>query len=143
MPRNLLRNEGFEADWGEEKSHRCLVFPKGKEPFETDVGNIFTPPGWVTWFRHDPGTSDQPEVRDAWKHIDPRRVHSGEKGVLLFTFFRRHDAGFLQQVPVTPGTRLRLTAWAHAWSNHNLKGRWALFLRRGQGGCVCPGGRGS
>jgi len=138
MPRNLLRNEGFEADWGEEKSHRCLVFPKGKEPFETDVGNIFTPPGWVTWFRHDPGTSDQPEVRDAWKHIDPRRVHSGEKGVLLFTFFRRHDAGFLQQVPVTPGTRLRLTAWAHAWSNHNLKGfKWC----NDDGRCSCGVGK--
>jgi len=42
--------------------------------------------------------------------------------MLLFTFFRKHDAGFLQQVQVTPGARLRLTAWAHAWSNHNLEG---------------------
>ncbi|HET90205.1 MAG TPA: hypothetical protein ENN99_05635 [Chloroflexi bacterium] len=118
MPDNLLRNGQFEADWGDEKSHRCLIIPDGGAPYEKDVGNIFTPPGWVTWFHHHPGTWDQPEVRDAWKQNDPRRVHSGQKGILLFTFFRKHDAGFLQQVQVAPGTRLRLTAWAHAWSNH-------------------------
>jgi hypothetical protein len=131
MPRNLLKNEGFEADWGEEKSHRCLVFPKGQEMYEKDVGNIFTPPGWVTWFRHDPGTWDQPEVRDAWKNVDPHRVHSGEKGMLLFTFFRKHDAGFLQQVDVVPGSRIRVSAWAHAWSNHTLDGyRWSWHKGR-------------
>ena len=130
MPRNLLKNEGFEADWGEEKSHRCLIFPKGREPYETDVGNMFTPPGWMTWFRHDPDTWDQPEARDAWATHDSRRVHGGQKGMLLFTFFRKHDAGFLQQVQVARGTRLRLTAWAHAWSNwhgglHPDDGRWS------------------
>ncbi len=130
MSRNLLKDGGFEADWGEEKSHRCLVFPEGTEPYEQDVGNIFTPPGWVTWFRHDPGTWDQPEVRDAWVSVDPRRAHGGQKGMLLFTFYRKHDAGFLQQVRVTPDTRLRLTAWAHAWSNHKdgphpSDGRWS------------------
>ncbi len=118
MAQNYVKNGGFEADWGEEKSHRVLIFPEGAEPYEKEVGNIFTPPKWTTWFRHDPGTWDQPEVRDAWKEHDPRRVHGGQKGMLLFTFFRRHDAGFLQRVEVAPGTRLRLTAWAHAWSNH-------------------------
>ncbi|MBE9472991.1 MAG: hypothetical protein IMY75_12915, partial [Chloroflexi bacterium] len=96
---NLLRNGDFEMDWGVDKSHRCLIFPVDGEPYETDVGNIFTPSGgWVTWFRHDPGTWDQPEVRDAWMTHDSRRVHSGQKGTLLFTFYRKHDAGFLQQV---------------------------------------------
>ena len=114
---NLLGNSGFEAEWGDEKSHRCLVCAVKGAPHEADIGNIFTPPHWLTWFRHDPGTWDQPEVRDAWRTGDPRRVHSGEKGMLLFTFYRNHDAGFLQQVQVTPGDILRLTAWAHAWSN--------------------------
>ena len=130
MPRNWLKNGGFEADWGEEGSHRCLVFPEAGEPREIDVGNIFTPSGWTTWFHHDPGTWDQPEVRDAWATHDPKRVHSGQKAILLFTFFRKHDAGFLQQVAVTPGAKLRLTAWAHAWSNHKDgphpdDGRWS------------------
>lgn len=124
---NLLQNPGFEADWSDEKSHRCLISP-GNE--YKDIGNIFTPPGWVTWFHHRPGTWDQPEVRDAWKQNDPRRVRSGQKGMLLFTCFRNHNAGFLQQVQTTPGAQLRLTAWAHAWSNsleefHHHDGRWS------------------
>lgn len=117
MTLNLLRNGAFETDWGDEKSHHCLIFPEGSAPRQENVGNIFTPPGWVTWFRHKPGQWDQPEVRDAWKHHDPRRVHSGQKAMLLFTFFRRHDAGFFQQVEVSPGTLLKFTARAHAWSN--------------------------
>lgn len=118
MSRNLLKDGDFEADWGDENSHHCLVFPEGADPYEKEVGNIFTPPGWITWFHHEEGVWSQPEVRDSWKHHDARRVHGGEKGMLLFTFHRKHDAGFLQQVQVTPGTRLRLTVWAHAWSNH-------------------------
>jgi hypothetical protein len=117
MATNLLSNGGFEAEWDEEGGHRCLILPEGGAPHEASVGNIFTPPGWWVWFYHQPGTWDQPEVRDAWAAHDPRRVHEGQKGMLLFTFYRRHDAGFLQQVQVTPGTRLRLSAWAHAWSN--------------------------
>jgi hypothetical protein len=128
MATNLLRNGGFEADWGEERSHQVLVFRQPGRAGSAEVrDNIFTPPGWTTWFRHEPGTWDQPEVRDAWISGDSSRVHSGQKGVLLFTFFRRHDAGFLQQVDVVPGSRLRLTAWAHAWSNHGdpaLPGRF-------------------
>ena len=125
----MLQNPGFEQPWGTEdggdSSHRCLIFaPDGTFLREEDIGNIHTPSGgWVTWFVHDhrpnPGDGwDQPEVRDAWVHHDPRRAHSGQKGTLLFTYYCRHDAGFLQQVQVTPGTTLRLSAWAHAWSCH-------------------------
>ena len=150
MAQNLVKNGGFEADWGEFKSHRCLIFPTGGEPYEKDVENIFTPPHWLTWFRHEPGDWSQPEVTEV---KSDRRVHSGEKGVRLFTFCRRHDAGFLQQVEVqgqivtvflrswtlwafrnsdahwddveltiTADDKLRLTAWAHAWSNQALEG---------------------
>jgi hypothetical protein len=122
MSSSLLKNAGFESTWAETKSHRCLVVTSDEESHEQNVGNIFTPPYWLTWFRHEPGNFDQPEVRDAWKNIDPKRVHDGEKGVLLFTFHRKHDAGFLQQVPAKPGAQLRFTAWAHAWSNHPIEG---------------------
>jgi hypothetical protein len=118
MATNLLKNARFEADWAEGGSHLCLLFPEDGEPEEAQRGNIFTPPGWITWFRDVPGTWGQPEVRDAWITGDPRRVHAGNKATLLFTFYRKHDAGFLQQVTVTPGSQLRLSAWAHAWSNH-------------------------
>jgi hypothetical protein len=140
MPQNLLENGGFEADWGKERSHRCLIFPKGADSYEKDVGNIFTPPGWVTWFRHDPGRWDQPEVTDAWKQHDPNRVQSGQKGTRLFTFHRNHDAGFLQQVKVAPGSRLCLTAWAHAWSNHKIEGHGDCYEN---GRCSCGVGEGA
>ena len=129
---NLLRNGDFEADWSEEQSHRCLVFPKDKPAYYTDIGNIFTPPGWICWFRHNPGVWDQPEARDVWKAHDPDRVHSGDKGMLLFTFSRKHDAGFYQSVSgLEPGARVSATAWAHAWSNmgknslHPSDGNWS------------------
>lgn len=115
----MLINKNFEADWGSESSHKCYIFKPDHTHYEADIGNIFTPPGWITWFYHDPNTFDQPEVRDAWKSGDPRRVHSGEKAILLFTFDRKHLGGFLQQVPTSIGTRLRFSAYAHAWSNHN------------------------
>ena len=139
MSSNLLRNGGFEADWSEERSHRCLIFHTDGRVEEAERGNIFTPPGWITWFKHglpvehDPNNRDgwaQPEVRDAWITGDATRVHSGQKAILFFTFFRVHDGGFLQQVHVRPGTRLKLSAWAHAWSNaqgtpHQDDPRWS------------------
>jgi hypothetical protein len=119
---NLLTNGSFEADWGDEKCHWCLVAPVDAAPYDKKIGNIFTPPGWTTWFRHQPGTWDQPEVRDAWRQADSHRVRSGQKGMLLFTFFRAHDGGFMQKVEVVPGSRVRLSAWAHAWSNTKMEG---------------------
>ena len=114
---SILRNSDFEADWAEESSHRCLVFPVNDQAFEQDIGNIFTPPGWTTWFLHEAGNWSQPECRDA-RSSNPKRMHGGSKGFLLFTFSRKHDGGLFQTVQTTPGTRLRFSAWAHAWSNH-------------------------
>ena len=122
MPENLLRNGAFEEDWGEEESHRCFVIPFDDKPYERPVDNIFTPPGWITWYVHQPGKWDQPEVRDAWASADPHRVHSGLKATLMFSFWRRHWGGFYQQVQVTPGADLFLSAYAHAWSNTNIPG---------------------
>lgn len=115
---DIIFEDGFEALWDTEESHLCLVFPAGGNPYEAIVGNIFTPPGWMTWFYHEEGEYAQLEVRDAWARDNDYRVRSGEKAILLFTFGRKHDAGFLRQVEVEPGDVLRLTAWAHAWSNH-------------------------
>jgi hypothetical protein len=121
-PENLVENGGFEADWGEERSHWVKIFPVDGDPYLTELGEFHTPPGWLSWFLHDPGTWDQPEVGDIRKIHVPYRVHRGEKAARLFTFFRKHDAGFMQQVDVVPGTPLTLTAYAHAWSNHPIEG---------------------
>lgn len=122
MAENLLENGGFEADWGEEQSNRVLVFPADAGRYETELGELHTPPSWLTWYYHDPGNWGQPEVGDIRSEHVPYRVHEGNKAARLFTFYRKHDAGFLQQVEVEPGQGLRLSAWAHAWSNHPLEG---------------------
>jgi len=130
-----LVNGGFEQEWGDGGTHRVLVFPVEGEPYETEVGNIFAPPGWTAWYRHgtpvahDPGNAvgwAQPEVRDA-RAVNPKRMRSGTKGQLVFTFARIHDAGLMQQVRVTPGATVRFGAWAHAWSNHEDTAHPDLF----------------
>jgi LysM repeat protein len=113
----LLRNGNFEEDWEAASSHEVTVFPEGGGSYNKLIGNIFTPPGWITWFRHLPGTWDQPEVTDAHKSIDARRVNSGAKGIRLFTFWRDHDGGFYQVVSgLTPGATVQFSAYAAGWS---------------------------
>jgi len=117
---NLLRNPGFEVPWGEQRSHKVAILRPGEDAEIAVRGSVFTPPYWLTWFVHVPGTWDQPEVREAHLSGDPRRVCSGERAMALFSFHRRHDAGFLQFIATQPGQRIRATAWAHAWSNHTM-----------------------
>jgi hypothetical protein len=114
---NLLRNGGFEAEWSDERSHQSLRIVEGSQPQIIDVENIFTPPAWLVWFRHEEGEWAQPEVRDA-RNREPNRMRTGDKGLIIFTFYRRQDAGLIQQVTIAPGTKVRFTIWAHAWSNH-------------------------
>ena len=109
----MIENPGMEAEWVGD--HDVIVLP---ENTIRQVGSIFTPPGWLVWFLQ----SDQfvqPEGRDA-RARDPDRMHTGEKGYLLFTFYKRHTCGLWQAVDVERGARYKFTAWAHAWSNHDL-----------------------
>lgn len=124
MAENLVPNASFEMDWGVDRSHRALVFPEDQvDPIDTTFGEIFTPSaGWLSWFRHEPGTWDRPEIRDAWDYIDARRVRSGRKGMLVFNQFRRNDAGLMVRVRVEPGRTYRAEVFAHAWSNHTIAG---------------------
>lgn len=112
-----LENGKFEADWSEEKSHKCYVIDgKGNGSF-ADIGNIFSPPGWIPWLLHTDEYA-QPEGRDARATSPVPRMRSGDKGYLLFTFGRRHCCGLFQQIGVKSGSLLTFSAWPHAWSNH-------------------------
>ena len=117
----MIRNGGFEESWGSEGSHRCIVALPDGSTQEREIGNIFTPPGWVSWFYEDPNFA-QPEIKDAWSTLDPRRVRSGDKATLLFTFSRCHIAGLMQQVAVGAGAIVSFGVFAHAWSNHKDAG---------------------
>jgi LysM repeat protein len=119
---NLLTNPGFETDWGVAASHRTLVLSEDEGVFEKEVGNIFTPAGWVSWFRHKPREKasnawDQPEVTDTVQNPDSRRTRSGQRSMRMFTFYRRHDGGFYQTVSgLQPGETVQFSAYGQAWA---------------------------
>lgn len=132
----IVLHEGFESgEW----THNCRVFPVDGDPYDCEIGNIFTPaPDWLFWFKHDAGTWDQPEARHAWRVNDPHRVKEGNGAHMFFSCWRHHDAGYMRKVAVAPGDTLCLTAWAHAWSNHDLPGHEDCL---DDGRCSCGVGR--
>jgi hypothetical protein len=117
---NLLKNPGFEEEWTRDTF------------LGVEFAEIFTPKGWVTWWSqqkevpHDPenkvgyGKPETKVIPNKPPFTDPPRVRSGKQGYLLFTFWRIHDAGLYQRVAgIKPNTRLKASAWGHAWSNQN------------------------
>ncbi len=115
---NLLQNGGFEVSWTEETgTHRAAAYRDDGGAREEDRGRVVRPPGWLAWFREGSATWVEPSVGAVLETEEPRRVYSGSRGLEVSTRYSKHDAGLLQQVDVAPGTRLRLSAWAHAWSN--------------------------
>ena len=119
---NLVRNPGFEG----------LSCAPGSAPGWCDGnwthdaydgvirGNIFTPQGWVSWWRKG-GDYGQPEIKTI-PRVPPftgkiERIRSGNYAVLLFTFYRLQDTGLFQVVTgLTPGSTVQFSAYAHGWS---------------------------
>lgn len=88
-------------------------------PDEPVHDNIFTPQGWITWWRRG-GNYGQPEVKTI-PNVPPfngelPRIHSGHYATLLFTFYRLQDMGLYQCVSAEAGSTVELTAYAHGWS---------------------------
>ncbi len=140
MTTNLLVNGDLQANWAAESSHQALANFDGTEWMLVDpgFGNIFNPPAWTTWFKwrkNADGTMKfaQPEVVDAWAKNDADRALAGmAKGVKVFCSFKPLLCGMYQYVTgITVGTKLRLRAWAHGWTNHDGwehagDGNWCL-----------------
>ncbi len=119
---NLLKNPGFEG----------LVCEAGSEPGwcngnwthdahdGSNHGNIFTPQGWVTYWRSG-GKYGQPEVKTI-PRVAPftgelERIRSGNYALLLFTFYRLQETGVYQVVTgLQPGATVQFSAHAHGWS---------------------------
>ena len=117
-PRTVLENGGFEVDWAAAGgTHRAAVYRADGSAGEENPAGIRTPPGWLTWFRHRPGHWEEPMIRGISRTEDPLRVHHEHAALEIVGSYRPYDAGVLQQVDVEPGTTVRLSAWAHAWSN--------------------------
>jgi hypothetical protein len=47
----ILQNGDFESAWSEGRSHRCLRIEENGEIQFVDEGSVFTPPGWLVWFK--------------------------------------------------------------------------------------------
>lgn len=139
---NLLVNGGFEQGLQPD------LLPNGSKPrhlayvsevqvtggaiahrYTVERGEIRNPLGWFAWYAHQrteaPVPWDPPN-QVGWAEPETRlsetahqRHRSGERAFYLFTYGRIHEAGLFQQVRVTPGDRLRFTAFGHAWSAHD------------------------
>lgn len=118
-PRSVLENGGFEADWAAAGgTHRVAVYrADGSASEENRPAGIQTPPGWMAWFRESPDVWAEPRVHGVSEADNWRRVRSGEGALEVSTNYQGHDAGLFQHVDVEPGATVRLSAWAHAWSN--------------------------
>jgi hypothetical protein len=110
-------NGGFEGGWGRWTSYWT---PEGG-PYHTEFGEIFTPEGWVTWWREGfpcSGTADWVTGRPEVKVIsgpDPARIRSGKQAVQWFTFWRCHEGGLYQRIPAVPGKVYSARAFGHSW----------------------------
>jgi hypothetical protein len=77
--------------------------------------------GWTPyWVSHDPSDPPEiirmPEYKPAESGLVPPRTHDGNRAQQYFTAFSTHEAGFFQQVSVTPGEVYCFGIWGHAWS---------------------------
>jgi LysM repeat protein len=115
---NLLHNPGIEGPYVVSQVH--LQDGQFRD-------NIFTPEGWVTWWRTGGGEGGewgQPEVQvisadhpNYGYDSELPRIHTGNQSLKFFTMYRPHDGGLYQHVAgLQPGSTVQFSAWAHAWS---------------------------
>lgn len=104
-PGNILVNPNFEEGFSERGAGEVKV-ANGWQPF------------WQDGPMQDEGYNHRPEYQpeDAAR-FGRRRVREGNWAQKMFTTFSTHHGGIYQQVNVPPGSTLRLSAWAQAWSS--------------------------
>ncbi len=103
---NLVTNPGFEGAFVSQDS-------------QTSVGQ-----GWTAWWI--PRPAGQPD----WSYNHPNfiastqcgsvcdhRIHSGSNAQRIFQYFGTFVAGLYQQISVTPGSDLHLSAFGQSWSS--------------------------
>ncbi len=105
---NLITNPGFEGAFAAQDSI-------------TSVGQ-----GWTAWWIPRPAGSPD------WSYNHPNyiasepcgsvcdhRIHTGGNAQRIFQYFGTYVAGLYQQVNVTPGSDLHLTAFGQSWSSES------------------------
>ncbi len=104
MP-ELLNNPGFEGNFRIWNGVEQINLSEGWLPF------------WVAQQSSDAQWKNRrPIYRPVAVATAPARVRSGQAAQMYYTSWATHTAGMMQKVNVTPGQRLRLSAYGHAWS---------------------------
>jgi len=118
---NLLANPSFEAGTTRDN----LFWTPAGGPFTQAYGEIGSPEDWLVWWHEYFPCTENPDyhmgrpeslvVRLSDGFPDAERVLDGDAAVKMFTFYRCHKYGILQQVAVTPGAWYEFSAYVHAW----------------------------
>lgn len=127
---NLLRNGDFEEGAGT------------SWPFQDGIPEVQVAPGWRAFYVDNPPSyakipfncADNPTTCSYWRRPEFRgvsaaefsyRVHTGFLAQKYFTFAGQHEAGLYQQVNgITPGARLRFSAYMVTWSCMPSADQW-------------------
>jgi LysM repeat protein len=105
---NLITNPGFEGAFVAQDS-------------KTSVGQGWTawwiprPAGSPDWSYHHPDFIASSPCGNVCDH----RIHTGGNAQRIFQYFGTYVAGLYQQVSVTPGSDLHLTAFGQSWSSES------------------------
>jgi len=103
----------------------ALVNPGFEDGFsDRGAGEVSVANGWHPWYQDGPGQLEGYYRRPEYKPEDAarygtRRIHSGNWAQKQFNTYATHNAGILQQVKVTNGSRLTFSVWVQAWSSQN------------------------
>ena len=123
---NLLRNPGFEGEWGFELPDGSCPGGENYDYFYNCIPEVLAPTFWTPFWNEGsvPNSPDDNYRRPEFKVIplqapflDPPRILEGFRATQYFGFWGPIDAGYYQQVSVTSGRRYRFGCWAHSWSS--------------------------
>jgi hypothetical protein len=101
----------------------ALVNPGFEEGFsDRGAGEVSVANGWFPWWQDGPRQKEGYNRRPEYKPEDASRygrlrVRTGNFAQKFFNSFSTHNAGLLQQVQVSAGSRLTFSAWVQAWSS--------------------------
>jgi hypothetical protein len=121
-PGNVAVNPGFEDGFT-----------------ERGAGEVTVANGWHPFWQAGPFEADGYNRRPEYKGEDAarfgrRRVRSGNWSQKLFNTYATHHAGIWQQISVTPGSLVTLSAWGQAWSSeesdpgHSRNGKYEMSV---------------
>ena len=107
---NLLQNPGFEG------TYSAYVPQTAQEHADCPLGICNTaqvPSGWRPWWVKARTSDANPEYKPAAPFAN--RIHSGSNAAQYFSFYRTHEAGFMQLVCVPANAVVQFNIWGHDW----------------------------